>query len=369
MKLTVQVKLLPTAEQAQALRDTMCAMNAAATYAARVGFARGVFGQVTIHRACYFTLRERFGLSAQMAVRAISKAVETFAHDKTTCPIFDPLGAVALDDRLYRLIGLQATSLSTTAGRIRCPILVGDYFTGMLSHKMGQADLVYRDGQFFLYVTVDFEEAPPIEPSDWLGVDLGIVHIATDSTGEMFSGERIDRNRKRRATARKQYQRKGTKNAKRRLKKMAGRQARFQKHTNHVISKRMVAKAKAQSKGIVLENLKGIRSRIEDTVSRRCRQRFGNWSFSHLRLCIEYKALRAGIPVIAVDPRNTSRTCSRCGHCEKANRKNQAEFCCKHCGHSQNADENAALSLRALGRLSKPVSKAASPESGKAAGL
>lgn len=357
MKLTVQVKLLPSSEQATHLLDTMRAMNEAATHAARVGFDYKVYGQISIHRLCYTELRERFGLGAQHAVRAISKAVEAFARDKTICPTFRPDGAVPLDDRLYRLIGMQLASINTTGGRIKLPFVVGDYFAGMLSRKMGQADLIYRGGQFFLYVTVDFEEAPPVEAQDWLGVDLGIVNIAADSTGETFSGEDVQRNRRRRATGRKQHQRKGTKNAKRKLKRMSGRQTRYQRWVNHNISKRLVDKAKALHAGIVLEDLKHIRSRVETTVSRRFRRTFGNWSFAHLRTCIEYKAKRAGVIVATVNPRNTSRTCSQCGHCEKTNRKSQAEFLCKHCGYSNHADINAALNLSALGRLVNPAQK------------
>lgn len=351
MKLTAQIKLLPTPAQAACLLDTMKAVNVAATFAAEQGFVAKVYSQASIHRLCYFTLRERFGLGAQHAVRAISKAVDAFARDKSICPVFKPDGAIPLDDRLYRLIGLQLASINTTAGRLKCPFVVGDYFAGMLTRKMGQADLVHRDGAFFLYVTVEIDPEPPLEPKDWLGVDLGIVNIAVDSTGEVHSGEAIDRNRRRRVTARKQHQRKGTKNAKRKLKRLSGKQSRFQRWKNHNISKRLVERAKAQSMGIVLENLKGIRKRIEDTASRKFRRRFGNWSFAHLQQCIQYKARRAGVPVVFVDPRNTSRTCSQCGHCHKDNRRTQESFRCQHCGSSRNADVNAARNLSSLGRI------------------
>lgn len=203
MKLTAQVKLLPASEQAASLLDTMHAVNAAASFAADRGFAAKVYSQASIHRLAYFAIRERFGLGAQHAVRAISKAVDAFARDKSVCPGFAPIGAIPLDDRLYRLIGLHAASINTTAGRIRCPFLVGDYFRAMLSGKRGQADLVYRGGQFFLYVTVEFQEAPPVAVQDWIGVDLGIRNIAVDSTGEKHSGEQVDRLRRRRQTARK----------------------------------------------------------------------------------------------------------------------------------------------------------------------
>jgi transposase len=45
--------------------------------------------------------------------------------------------------------------------------------------------------------------------------------------------------------------------------------------------------------------------------------------------------------------RDTSRTCSECGHCKKDNRKSQAKFLCVSCGMSRNADQNAALNIRA----------------------
>jgi IS605 OrfB family transposase len=346
MKLVVQIRLLPDAGQSEALLAYMRAFNAAATHAARVGFDAGVSCQPAIHGRCYRELRDTFGVSSQTAVRAIGKAVECFARDKTVCPVFAPLGAVTYDQRTFSFKGIDRVSLLTMGGRIIVPYILGEYQRGRLHALKGQADLVYRDGMFFLHCTADIPEPPPIAVTEFLGVDLGIVQIAVDSTGESFSGQAIDQNRKRRATARKQYQRKGTKAAKRRLKKMSGRQSRFQKWVNHGISKRLVEKAKTLGVGISLEDLKGIRTRVEPTVGTRFRRRFGNWSFSGLRLCIEYKARLAGVPVVIVDPRNSSRTCSKCGHCEKSNRKSQSVFKCKQCGFSRPAITSASTGLK-----------------------
>lgn len=363
MRLTVQVKLLATAEQVAALHATLKAFNAATTYAARVGFDAGVFSAPSIQKLCYHELRSRFGLSAQMAVRAIGKAAEVFKRDKKVCPTFRPDGAMTYDERILSWKGVDKVSILTLTGRTLIPYICGEYQRGRLDRLKGQVDLVCRGGTFYLFATVDLPEDPTLEVKEFIGVDLGIVNVATDSTGEAFSGDKMERNRKRRMTARKQYQRKGTKNAKRRLKKMAGRQRRFQAHTNHVIAKRIVAKAKTLRCGIAVENLNGIRARIEDSVNKRFRRRFGNWAFAQLRVFVEYKARLAGVPVTAVDARNSSRTCSRCKHCEKANRKNQSEFACKHCGYSANADFNAACNLRQRGEqawaASNPAPKAA----------
>jgi IS605 OrfB family transposase len=238
-------------------------------------------------------------------------------------------------------------------------MVYGEYQAERFDRIKGQCDLIYRHGRFFLLASIDLPEPPPCEVKAFLGVDLGIVNVATDSEGETHSGAKVQRNRRRRATARKQYQRTGTKSAKRRLKSMSGRQRRFQTHENHCISKKIVASAKALGLGIAMEDLTDIRKRVEETVSRKFKRTFGNWSFSQLRLFVTYKAKLAGVPVVFVDPRNTSRTCSACQHCEKANRKSQSEFVCRHCGHSQNADLNAALNISALGLLCKPAPKVA----------
>src|SRR4051812_32138309 len=99
MKLTLQLQLVPTASQKPDLLATMERFNEAATFAAKVGFEAGVYGQVILHKLAYYQIRERFGLSSQMAVRAIAKAVECFQRDKAKCPAFGPRSAVCYDQR------------------------------------------------------------------------------------------------------------------------------------------------------------------------------------------------------------------------------------------------------------------------------
>jgi putative transposase len=348
MKLTLQLQVLPDADQKAILLATMERSNEAATFAAKAAFEAGVFSQPSVHKLAYREIRERFGLSAQMAVRAIGKAVNAFAALKAKgrkeCPIFKPRGAVTYDNRILGFKGLDKVSLSERFDRMK-----------------GQVDLVYRGAKFYLYATIDLPDTAPIEPKGFLGVDLGIVNIAVDSDGESHSGEDVERTRRRHHGSRKSFQKKGTKGAKKRLKKLAGREARFRKHENHRISKALVQKAKDTDRGIALEDLKGIRDRT--TVRAKDRACQTGWSFSQLRLFVEYKSQLSGVPIVLVDPRNTSRTCNVCGHCEKANRKSQTEFVCKHCGHSTNADRNASLNVRDRA-ASKTASKLAVVDSG-----
>lgn len=153
--------------------------------------------------------------------------------------------------------------------------------------------------------------------------------------------------RKRVREHRRHLQAKKTRSAFKRLQKTARRQSRFVRHVNHCISKHLVSKAVQERKALSIETLTGIREGAKENGSRHLRWLLGNWAFAQLGSFLRYKAEAAGIPVIAVDPAYTSQTCHACGHCERANRKSQAEFYCQHCGLMINADENAAKNIKA----------------------
>lgn len=211
---------------------------------------------------------------------------------------------------------------------------------------------MYRDGLFFLCATIDVPEAPLVQPTRLLGVDLGIVNIAVDSDGHKYSGEPIERVRQRCTTHRRTYQATRTKSAKRRLKRLAGKQARFQRWVNHTVAKHLVAYAKDTKAALVLEELTGIRRRM--TVRKAQRNKQHNWSFRQLRDFLSYKAQRAGVSLLFVDPWSTSSTCHHCGYSDKKNRRSQADFSCLRCGFACHADLNAARNLATRGAVTRP---------------
>ena len=323
-------KLQPTPEQSAALLETIERFNAACNAIAEGGFRERTVNKFRLHKLVYYDIRERFGLPAQMAVRAVSKVCEAYKRDRSKMPSIRPHGAIVYDQRVLSWKGLDRVSILTLQGRQVIPIVFGGYQAARLKRIRGQADLIYRDGTFYLAVVVDAPEPSTNEPGDWLGVDLGIVNIAADSDGNTYSGGHLNGLRHRYAKLRARLQAKGTKSAKRLLKKRQQKEQRFARHVNHYISKALVAKAKGTGRGIALENLKGIRKRV--TVRKAQRRVQHSWAFHQLRSCIEYKARLAGVPVALVDPRNTSRTCPACGHVAKANRRTQALFCCVSCG-------------------------------------
>src|SRR3989441_10277517 len=345
MKQTMLLKLTPTEEQHQALLETMHTFNAACNYVASVAFAEKTANKFELQKLVYGELRTTYKLAAQLAIRAISKASEAYKRDKSIQPTFQPEGAIVYDERVMSFKGLLTVSLLTIQGRVLVPFLVGGYQQTRLDAIKGQTDLIYRKGTWYLAVTLDVPTPTLDEATSTLGVDLGIVNIATDSTGETFSGEQVEKTRQRMHTLRQRLQKRGTKSAKRHLKKLSGKEARFRKNTNHVISKRIVQKAKTHRQAIAIEELRHIRKRTDSTVRRSQRNRHSSWSFNQLRFFLSYKAALAGVPLHTVDPRNTSRTCAVCQHCEKANRRSQAEFVCKACGYAALADFNAAVNI------------------------
>jgi putative transposase len=361
MKLTIQLQVLPDTNQSAVLLTTMERFNQAATFAAKVGFEAGVFSQPSIHKLAYKEIRERFGLSAQMAVRAIGKAVECFKRDKTICPVFKPHGAVIYDQRILGFKGVDRVSLWTMTGRMVLALAYGVYQGERFDRIKGQCDLVYKDGKFFLFATVDMPEGSPIEVKDFLGIDLGIANIATDSDGKAYSGKPVDDMRRKHNFQRKRLGKRNTKGAKKKAKRVAGKEARFRKHQNHVISKAIVAKAKDTGRGIAVEDLTGIRDRLP-VWAKDARNKLSGWSFGQLVGFLSYKAGLAGVPLVKVDPRNTSRTCVECGHCCRENRTSQVKFLCVSCGHAANADQNAALNIKFKAQAkSKMASELASP--------
>ncbi|GIV81520.1 MAG: transposase [Anaerolineae bacterium] len=353
MKPIAQVKLQPTPEQAYQLRLTLETVNAAANFVSDYAWETKTFRQYDLHHACYYAVRERYELSAQMTVRLLAKVADAYKLDRKTQRRFHPHGSIAYDNRILAWkLAAQTVSIWTVEGRQTIPFVAGERQLALLPFMQGEADLVYRRGEFYLHQVCEVDEPPVEDVDEFLGVDLGVVNIATDSDGTTYSGNVVNNVRHRHRRLRSKLQRKGTKSARRRLKKLAGKERRFATDVNHTVSKRIVAAAKDTGRGIALEDLRGIRERV--TVRRAQRVTLHSWPFYQLRTFVEYKAKLAGVPVIAVDPRNTSRTCPVCGCTDKRNRPSQAVFSCIQCGFSGPADYIAAVNIGSRAVVNPP---------------
>jgi len=344
MKLVVNLKLVPTIEQHESLLLTLERANNACNYASRVAWEHQTFGQFKLHKLAYRDIREQFSLSAQVTVRCIAKVADAYKLDRRAKRTFKPHGSIAYDDRILRYLKDDRVSIWTIWGRQTISYASCQRQRELLVYRKGETDLVYQDGTFYLNAFVDLEESSLLETEDVLGIDLGIVNILADSDGETYSGGQVNGLRKRHSRLRARLQKKGTPSAKRLLRKRRRKESRFARNINHVISKQVVLKAQHTNRAIALEDLQGIRSRVR--VRKSQQRQHHSWAFYQLRNFIQYKARLAGVPVVLVDPRNTSRTCPACGCVDKANRVSQSRFSCVQCGFAGPADTIAAENIR-----------------------
>jgi IS605 OrfB family transposase len=355
MKLIAQVKLNTTPEQNDALKRTLKQANEARNYLSEQAWETKTFGQYQLHKLSYHVARSAFpSLSSQVVVRAIADVADSYKLDRKTKRTFKPFGAISYDERiLHWYTDRQEVSIWTVGGRLHIPYQCGERQRLMLKTLQGQADLVYRNGKFYLHQACNVETPDPNDPAGWLGIDLGVVNLAVDSDGDTFSGDKVETKRRWHEDRRKALQSVGTKSAKRRLKQLSGRQSRFQTDTNHCISKALVAKARRHNLGIAIEDLSGISQRT--TVRKAQRSRHLNWSFCELRIFLSYKAQLFGVPVQLIDPRYSSQECPACGHVSKSNRQTRDAFCCEQCGFSGSADHVAAMNIAARANVNTPT--------------
>ena len=320
--------------------------NEAVNWLSGVAFRERFWHWLPLQHRTYRELRERFQLPSAAAVVAIRKVAYAYSNkQRRRCLArFRRHGAVPVYQHRYKrddtvmLYGFRIPFTARPQARLS---------------SSRQAVLCYRRGKFILHQVVE-EDVPALATvHDYLGCDLGTTNLLTDSEQETYSGQAVEEKRRIYAHRRRRLQKRGTRAARRKLRQISGRQGRYQRDTNHGIAKRVVAKAQRLCCGIALEDLRGIRDRIK--ARRRQRPQLHNWSFGQLRQFIVYKAATAGVPVVFVDPANTSRTCPVCGHVDKRNRRSQSEFQCRRCGHAGPADVIAAQNIRAWARGDAPM--------------
>jgi putative transposase len=377
VKQVIKVRMLPTAEQTAALQATLRTCNNAASWLSGRMHAERVHRKHDAQKRFYTELKRRFGLSAQPAIRVIGKVADAYTTlraniDAGNCgppgsarrtkvgamPIeFRPDAAQPYDARclswqIPNAVGERAATVSiwTTAGRLKgVRVLAAPRDLVLLrTRAIGETDLICRDGNWFLYATIEAPEAPLQQPlNGFVGVDLGIVNIATTSDGQCAAGTRLTRYRKRQQRLRARLQAKKTSSARRLLKKRRRKEARFAADVNHQISKRIVAEAQRTGRGIAVEQLTGIRERVR--LRKPQRAALHSWAFAQLGSFMAYKAKQAGVAFVEVDPAYTSQTCHACGWVDKRNRRSQAEFECGRCRFVGHADHNAAINIATRG--------------------
>ena len=366
-------RVLPTEPEAAALRATLRTCNEAASWLSGRMHAERVHRKYDAHKRFYREVRQRFALSAQLAIRVIGKVAEAYTSLRANvwagncgppgsrrrasvlatpirfrCDAAQPFDARCLSWWIPDTVDAREATVSirTMHGRLRHVRTLAAQRDLVLLRtcQIGETDLIERDGKWFLYATIDSPDVSLVNPvNGFVGVDLGIVNIATTSDGDRASGARLSHYRKRQERLRQRLQAKKTSSARRLLKKQRRKEARFAADVNHQISQRIVAEAQRTGRGIAVEELTGIRDRVR--LRKPQRATLHTWAFAQLGSFLAYKAKRSGVAFVQVDPAYTSQICSWCGHVDKRNRRTQAVFECGRCSFVGHADHNAAINI------------------------
>lgn len=349
--LTLACKLQPTSEQIAKIEATLKAFADACNYANQI-VKPTILNKRVIQALVYDRLRSQFGLSANLAIRACARVG---ANRKTAIlngkPVkaFKPTSA-DYDARIFAFREKDWTaSLTLVGGREHIKLAVGNYQIGKLKgRKPTSAQLCkHRDGLYYLHIQLTDVAPEAIKSTNVIGVDFGRRDIAVTSNGEKWDGQQIKDARDKFAKVRASLQKKGTKGAKRALKRLSGRERRYQNWLNHTIGRAIIRDALSSNAAIAIETLTGIRDRTNKQPRKKIeRRRSNNWAFYQLRQFLTYKGIQSGVEVIAVPPAYTSQTCHKCLH---IGLRSEKTFKCGNCSWHGDADLNAANVISLLG--------------------
>ncbi len=320
---------------------------------------------VRIQTLVYKQVREQFGLSANLAIRAINRVAgnrKTAKKDDKPVLKFKPTSA-NYDARIFAFRESDWTvSLTLNGGRERFKLQLGSYQLGKLTGRSPTSATLakHRNGSYSVNIQVK-TTAPDIKPTlAVIGCDLGRTDIAVTSLGDKHSGKQVTQKRNKYAKTRALVQKKSTKGTRssrrschRLLARLSGRERKFQSWHSHKISKQLVEIALQSNSIIALENLTGIRERTNpQPKSKKERRLSNNWAFYQLRQYIEYKAIGSGIKVVFIPPAYTSKTCHKCNHIHpdpNQSYRHGKYFRCGHCLWTGDADLNASLVIQQWG--------------------
>jgi IS605 OrfB family transposase len=334
----------------------------------------GTTNSTEIHRACYHQAKAQFRLPASTIQQARDKAAAAYRsyrnrkkHDRRAQP---PTFRRSLPLRLavenLKIIPDQGMiRISTPEGFLWLPILIPSCFTDAVARPHAVSEILRKGKDWYLMLAVKAEDVPsPQGERPRFGVDLGLANIAVLSgpgVVQFFSGKKLAFVRDRYFRYRQALQKKRKTGM---IKRSKGRESRWMRTENHRISRAIVDLVAEAGGTLYVENLKGIRERCKATP--KMRRMLHSWSFAQLLGFIRYKARLAGVEVVEVNPRKTSQSCSRCGHCARGNRPCQAEFRCQRCGYQVHADLNSARVISVGGACFVNMGGVTPPASGEA---
>ena len=307
--LTYAVRVDVSPDQSQTISDTCAAYLDCCNMVSETAWEHRTISQKTLHQLVYRRLRDEYHVGAQMAQSSIIRVIGNYRTIKemhgspwaTSQPEYRSSGYDLVWNRDYSILKDGRLSVSTLDGRIKVSVDWTHVPEAYRHGNFGTARLLNRNGKWLLLIPSTVELPDPAQPQQVVGADMGVRFLATtyDSDGRtvFYDGKEVKNRREHYKKLRASLQKKGTRSAKRRLRKIGKRENRWMRDVNHQVSKALVSR---QSKPTLfaLENLSGVRGATEK-VRKSDRYVQVSWAFYQLRQTIEYKAKKAGHSVVS----------------------------------------------------------------------
>lgn len=394
MTKTMKLHIYPDEAGVALLKELTVKYSGACNYVSEYVFDHGfILNFMELQKALYNDVRRECGLKSQFTISSLKTVTARYKTIRTqlakkpykykdeddqwqkiprtlewlTKPVvFHRPQADLVRGRDYSFVngasGEKLLSLNTLGGRIKVTFDIPDcfeeYFDG--SWSFGTGKIVNLLGEWYFHIPVTKttdEELTPDNVKHVVGLDRGLCFIVTgyDEGGSttFIRGKDVMAKRDRFQKVRDELQAKGTKSAKRALKRISGRENRWMSDVNHQISKTLVDRYGSGTL-FAVEDLAGVSFSEENLSNRTKKQRkdLRTWSFYQLEQFLTYKAKAVGSEVLEVKPDYTSQRCPKCGRILKANRHHEIhEYICDCCGYRSNDDRVGAMNIQLLGTM------------------
>ncbi|AZA20064.1 MAG: transposase [Lactobacillus helveticus] len=380
-------------ETAQAFSNTMCKYRDACNFISQYIFEHAFeLKQSKLNKALYHDLRDKFELKSQMAQSAIKTVIARYKTVKTQLfqhPfrydtgkkdgkgrgiwaqiyrdltwLWQPISFKRPQLDLQRgrdwsyLSATNQLSLNTLNGRRKVDFVCKgfDQYLDQTKWKFGSLKMLQLRGKWYIHLsaTTAIPEFEAEQAVHVVGIDRGLRFLAAcyDEKGKsiLFSGQKILRKRRKYKKLRAELQAKGTKSAKRRLKKIGQRENRWMSDVNHRLTKTLIDHYGSNTI-YALEDLTDVRFATEKSPKDQ-RYEIVSWAFYQFEQFLTYKANLNSSAVVKVPAKYTSQRCPKCGRIHKDNRDHELHlYTCDKCGYKSNDDRLAAMNIQFLGTL------------------
>lgn len=380
-------------ETAQAFSNTMCKYRDACNFISQYIFEHAFeLKQSKLNKALYHDLRDKFELKSQMAQSAIKTVIARYKTVKTQLfqhPfrydtgkkdgkgrgiwaqiyrdltwLWQPINFKRPQLDLQRgrdwsyLSATNQLSLNTLNGRRKVDFVCKgfDQYLDQTKWKFGSLKMLQLRGKWYIHLsaTTAIPEFEAEQAVHVVGIDRGLRFLAAcyDEKGKsiLFSGQKILRKRRKYKKLRAELQAKGTKSAKRRLKKIGQRENRWMSDVNHRLTKTLIDHYGSNTI-YALEDLTDVRFATEKSPKDQ-RYEIVSWAFYQFEQFLTYKANLNSSAVVKVPAKYTSQRCPKCGRIHKDNRDHELHlYTCDKCGYKSNDDRLAAMNIQFLGTL------------------